>query len=413
MILSIEPTLSIQQLIDFYSIRTNYKYILNSEGPNQDIIDHAGHTVLTGLGSHSDARLGMSNFLDNFSDVLKSPDFSELEVYAKDIIIVQAGPGLYADIDAVKKHADKGAFIIACDAVLKVLLEYKIIPNIIVTCEREELTSSFFEDRDLSSFSNTLLVASVYTHPKILSLWPFRKAFMKARLVEMRWIPWTFESFFASIPCVSSLALILAKKLCAERVFLVGQDLAYHPYGRSHTNLFNERFNGYDTPDQDKISGTQWMVKGNHLNEVLTNSIWQQFSQDLTRLSQGIEVYTTSINGAAIDNIPFKSLRDVEIDYESSDVKIMSNLPKVDKQELNIKIDKALISLEKEFDLEDPHVLYLGYTLVCKELALREISNFRKGSTDDVREYIYEATKENSRQFLIHYLNKLKDLNNS
>lgn len=401
-------------LVRFFGERDHYKFIDNAKSDNPEVqkkIDLACEAVMHSFGSYEDSALGITNFLNNFPYILKSADHRELEAHVEDLICVSAGPSLDADLDALKKHADNGAFIICCDAVIKTLLKEGIIPKAVITTERYPLTLDFFKDVDLSPLKDTILVASPFSYTGILANWPHRIAFLMPVMAPIIWLPWSHPSSFQSIPAVSSVMAQFAKHLCPERIFLVGQDLAYHPTGSSHADLKNASFNGFEKPEDDPTSGTVYQAEGYHM-KVLTNSFWVEFSMDLGRILKDCKTYSTAVNGLKIPNVAFKSLRETEIRPSWSPIKRTSQVPAIDLMELRKKIEEAEKEFDEGFDPVKPHASQIIFTLLVREYAINQSLVFKNPDWKaDAREQ-YQSVIKQAENFARFFLSQLKQYTN-
>ncbi|MBD5497000.1 MAG: DUF115 domain-containing protein [Lachnospiraceae bacterium] len=204
-------------------------------------------------------------------------DSSSLE---KDFIVVAAGPSLDDNMEFLRENQGKKT-IIAVGTVFKKLLNHNIIPDMVAILDAQERTYEQIEGFEEQKIP-MLLGMTAY--------WKFAAAYKGEKyLIPLRGmesldnITEKYDDVWAGGGTVTSLAIEAAIRFKAEKVFLVGVDLAY-PGGMSHAAETMDRggksqegllpvegqngttvyttvvFNSYRREIEAKIAETPWIL---------------------------------------------------------------------------------------------------------------------------------------------------------
>ncbi len=150
----------------------------------------------------------------------------------KPAIIVGAGPSLAESLDLLKQHQNN-AIIIACDTALPILYHHKISPDFVVTVDPQEKNSLYLR---YTPDKNHFLIADPSVHDstfenyeKIILMdcvFPLYKPFEHF---------WGACGLLASGGSVSTSAFDFARKIQADPIIMVGQDLSF-TQNKTHSN---------------------------------------------------------------------------------------------------------------------------------------------------------------------------------
>ncbi|HAR62811.1 MAG TPA: hypothetical protein DCS13_05040 [Candidatus Margulisbacteria bacterium] len=160
-------------------------------------------------------------------------------------VCVAAGPSLNNYLPDLKRIREKAVFIVA-DTAFKVLIEYGIVPDIVTATDPPPTKYKYFEENPHLT-KDILLVTSSNTYSGLLDCWqgPIRFVVAGDGLYDFVFEKLAFPdaATFNDINTVAMLTLMLADKLGADPVILVGQDLSLastdHAGGSSVTNTID------------------------------------------------------------------------------------------------------------------------------------------------------------------------------
>ncbi|WP_029232825.1 motility associated factor glycosyltransferase family protein [Butyrivibrio sp. VCB2006] len=203
-----------------------------------DAIESANSTLAAAIGEKNATTANFlknveRNFYSNYENTPPLIDAIDKSVLPHEWIVVGAGPSLDYNIDYIKSKKGSSTIIAATTAV-KRLLKEDIVPDLTIAIDMQERTYSHLEGVDTSLL--TLIISDCAN-------WKFKK-FHKGNVYM---IP-TNGNYFSSltyktgnIKCreirgtVTAVAAEVAAFLGAEKIDLVGLDLAY-PGGQTHAS---------------------------------------------------------------------------------------------------------------------------------------------------------------------------------
>ena len=159
------------------------------------------------------------------------------------VIIIAAGPSLDKNIELIKKTKGK-ACIIACDTALKPLLKRNIVPDFFVVIDPGKAKELFDDERikDIPMISGINIPDYVMQMHKGRKFFYYDTVFIAGLLKEVFGEELVKHpmSQLATGGSVATTAFSAARKMGAETIILVGQDLAYSG-GRAHVSgAFND-----------------------------------------------------------------------------------------------------------------------------------------------------------------------------
>ncbi|SCY05335.1 HAD-superfamily phosphatase, subfamily IIIC/FkbH-like domain-containing protein [Lachnospiraceae bacterium XBB2008] len=211
----------------------------------------------------------------------------DYQLHSRDFAVISAGPSLDDSIEFIRDNAGN-LNIIAVNTVLKRLFSEKIIPDIVVVLDPLSLLSSHL-DGVIEYTDNIPLVAPATASRTFIEA--YRGAVYEApALEEDKGALWNYGG------TVSSLGLDVAYFLGAERIYLIGNDLAYS--GRV-------RFaKGIGVHDRSENMDQQIEAKASDGGKVLTNELYNAYRGMLEyqiALHPDVKVVNMALHGAYIE----------------------------------------------------------------------------------------------------------------
>lgn len=271
------------------------------------------HAITLQKTATSDSKLWLEKTLINFPKLIGAPDVSSQVGVFKDlpIVLVSAGPSLDHSFDFLRSIR-KYAVIVAVNTAYGPLVKNGIKPHITVAADPRESTYMGYEGADTS---NVYLIAPYLVNEKVVKdfegrtfTWSNDNFLVDYARGVLGWGPATpvVEQGTVSASIFSLATIWGASKLC-----LVGQDLAIPPGGQTHSS---DSFYIHKQLALNELNKYR-KIAGNTLSEVYCDeklSIYLQVFSALANKHQNLEVINTSMLGAKIPNIPFKSFSEAE-----------------------------------------------------------------------------------------------------
>ncbi|WP_410689966.1 motility associated factor glycosyltransferase family protein [Campylobacter lari] len=353
--------------------------------------------LITELGNDpKDSLQGITQLLHNLPYQLANPSLKDLLRQRKgkieNAIIVSTGPSLMKQLPLLKEYANK-ASIICADSAYPILAKHNIKPDYVLSLERIEKTSEFFNN-DFKEFDKGilfLLVSMVF--PKTIE---YLKRNNRQFMLVHRPLPFAQSlnmndyGYLGTGMSVANMAYELAVKLGHKNIILIGQDLAYDENGKSHPkdyHYFKEDFEG------SRKQGLFITAYGGN-GKVETNKWWkvfkETFEKDIALMNPlGINTYNATEGGARIEGSIEKSFKELcenllkenKVLFEKlqtlSKKEIQDKKDEIDKK-LNRKIQKIsqILTNSKNFKEELKYILnYINYSKNIQNLNFEEILN--------------------------------------
>ena len=280
---------------------------------NQLLIRAFKQMVVSHGNDTKDALIGIEQHLYNFpfmlqnytlDSVLKSPKNSHA-------VIISTGPSLHKQLPLLKEYAPYMR-LICIDASLPILQAHGIIPDVVVSMERVELTSQFFKTLLPEVLEHTLFVVSSLTHPNTIQNLAHAKVALAMRpLAYMRYFEMPQFGYVGSGMSAANLGFQMAYLMKHKNIILIGQDLAYAKDGKSHAkgHIFSE--------EEIKQSPHDLFVTGYGGGDVVkTTFVWDMFrnffEKDIEFTNKhSIQTYNCTQGGARIHGAIEKDFKQV------------------------------------------------------------------------------------------------------
>ncbi|EAI4080549.1 motility associated factor glycosyltransferase family protein [Campylobacter jejuni] len=275
--------------------------------------------ALTHGTSPADAMEGIRNFVTNLPKMLTHAKFSTLlqkRTYkSKNAIIVATGPSLAKQLPLLKEYVGK-ASIFCADSSYPILAKHGIKPDYVLSLERGELTSEFFNN-DFKDFDkNILFILASLTHPNSIK---YLEKNHKNYLLFSRTLPFALSiglhhfGYLSGGMSVAHTCYELAVLLGHKNIILIGQDLAYDKDGLSHTkDYINLDFHQDDFKrDQGKYQISAYGGEG----LVESSEVWVLFKQIFESYIHAgkdyVKTYNCTEGGARIEGSIEKPFKEV------------------------------------------------------------------------------------------------------
>ena len=235
----------------------------------------------------------------------------------KPVLVLGAGPSLQKQIQWLKSNHEK-FIIIAASAILNTLYTNNITPSIVTHLDGSIETVSHYEKVMQTDFlKNTIMLLGANTHEKI------RQIFSKEQIFCYEEGSNYFENFGSvSTPCVGSFSIIISLILNANKIYLLGLDLAFNQEtGETHANehLYNKKT---DMSKKNELQSTMghtnniFPVQGNFTDTVYTNPLLHASIQSLYRHIPNIKKKQQTLynlnDGAMINQTIPKHIADLD-----------------------------------------------------------------------------------------------------
>lgn len=202
------------------------------------------HITISFGNDIGDTLLGLRHHIQNLMRMVHSPKFSNLlqNKNTETAIIVSTGPSLIKQLPLLKKYAPY-VTIISVDASFPILVRNGIRPDIVVSMERDEVTSRFFKETTPEEQDGIIFVCASLQH---------RAVFESIRggevVIAMRpfGYNYTFDlndfGYVSAGMSAANMAHELSTLMQFKQCIFIGQDLAYGKDGMSHSkgHLFGE-----------------------------------------------------------------------------------------------------------------------------------------------------------------------------
>ncbi|ELH3499178.1 motility associated factor glycosyltransferase family protein [Campylobacter upsaliensis] len=265
-----------------------------------------------------DALQGIDQFIQHLPKMLTHPSIDSLmqkrQNKADTAIIVATGPSLNKQLPLLKKYA-KRASIFCLDASYAILAKENIKPDYVLSLERVEATSKFF-DNDFKEFDkDVLFILLTLTHSKTLNYIEknHREYMLAPRMLPLSQELKLKEFGFLNGWSVAHMAYSIAWALGHKNIILIGQDLAYAKDGTTHSKNYPR---GLDTAKREISTLEQTELKAyGGKGKVKSTKIWsifKDFYEQLIYLSRNsCKTYNATEGGARIEGAiekPFKEL---------------------------------------------------------------------------------------------------------
>ncbi|OEX73800.1 DUF115 domain-containing protein [Campylobacter jejuni] len=366
---------------DFY---VNF-FTKNIENLNAKLIQTIRFITLNKGNDPQDSLVGIKHTLNNLEYMLNHSVFQnflkERRAKVKNAIIVATGPSLAKQLPLLKEYVGK-ASIFCADSSYPILAKHGIKPDYVLSLERGELTSEFFNN-DFKDFDKDILfIITALTHENTIKyLEQNHRNYMLVHrpLYSAANLKLDDFGYLGVGASVANMAYELASALRHENIILIGQDLAYDDKGSSHTKDYvniNLHKDDYQR-DKDKFNTTAYGGKGTVQSSLVWNLFRQFFEKDIffTKEKLDITTYNCTEGGARIEGSIEKPFKEACENLLKEDLIKPFELPKnLDKTTIDDLFRKTKQRLHK-------------YTIESK--------NFITQCQKELQKLKYELEKEN------------------
>ena len=254
-------------------------------------------------------------------------------------IIVSTGPSLDKQLNTLKKFAPYVS-IISVDASYPILARHDIKPDYVMSIERIEPTSSFFEKKHPNIDDNIHFIVASVTHKQTIKNILPRKLVLTMRPQQEEYMFGLKRYGYLGVGhSCANMAYQLAYVLGHKNIVFIGQDLAFGKDGASHAK--GHAFAQADENIFVKAYGGEGEVKTTYVWTLFKN----QFENDIAQSSlENIKSYNCTEGGARIEGTierPF-----LEVMHELCKGKEIKKLPNI-KKDSETTVNKNLLKAYK------------------------------------------------------------------
>ena len=307
------------------------------------------HAVYAAGNDSIDALIGIQHQVANVKKMIHTPSILEFIKKAKNsevAVIVATGPSLSKQLPLLK-DIQEHVTIFSADSSFPILYNAGIKPDVVLSLERVAATAKFFAEVPQDGHKDVIFAITSIAHPDIFkeikdgTLHVSQRPFGYTRFFELH------EYGYAGIGMsVANLAYEYTFHSKFKTIILIGQDLAYAPDGRSHSDGHI-----YGINDKDEKHGTIEVPAYGGEGSVKTNRIWllfkNAFETDIYNTKkEGIETINATEGGAHIDGaleMPFTEVIEKYVDktFIKEQIKLEGPIPLMMEDNLK-KIDEKI-----------------------------------------------------------------------
>nr|WP_318529429.1 motility associated factor glycosyltransferase family protein [Campylobacter sp. IFREMER_LSEM_CL1097] len=343
---------------------------------NIKIQEYIKQVVLSNGNSSQDALQGIENFVYNLPDIISNYSFKELllkrKKQAKNAIIVSTGPSLIKQLPLLKQYANY-ASIFCADSAYPILAKHNIKPDYVLSLERTEKTSEFFNN-NFGDFDKDIVFVLKHLVHKNTFIYLIKKQLKIINIMDFSPIAHSLKlTHFGHMgmgSSVATMAYFLALNLDFKNIIFIGQDLAYADDGASHPEEYYYSAN-YESNifKQEKIIA----YGGNSL--VKTHETWILFKTQIeeavfnAKKFLNITTFNCTEGGARINHTIEKPFKQVCKELLTKELK----KPFAKLEKLNENKQKELM-LKAFYKIHQ--VLKLCHTLIKECIHLSNKLNF-------------------------------------
>ncbi len=276
---------------------------------SQSVLDGAKQAFLA-MGCAADSMYRWERLIQNLDNIDNSwkilPFFKKFENVP--VVVVGGGPSVKEFLNAYHKYNLKDkCLIIACDAVLRLLLENKIRPHIVTRCERK--FTHILRGVEKKDTKGIYFAAYPWVYPGYFDL--FDDCLMVFRDNGVcTWSGYKPGSVNGGVSAANA-ALEIAFLFGARKIVLTGVDLCFID-DKSHIDGTEVEFD----INKSKELGKWTKIINNKGEEVTTIPVWFRCLNEYRaalRKHKGHTVYNTSLNGAKITGTQATEWKDLKI----------------------------------------------------------------------------------------------------
>ncbi|GHV08445.1 hypothetical protein AGMMS50229_16880 [Campylobacterota bacterium] len=199
------------------------------ERVNKTMVDSIIQTVLSHGNDLQDSLDGIDNFLENSSEMIENIPFIEFRdnKNSEAAVVIATGPSLTKQLPLLKEISEF-VTIIAVDASLPILEKWDIVPDVVTTLERVELSALFYT-KTSSEFHKKVgcFALSALAHPKTIEAISGNKSLIMRPFGYMKVFELNRFGYAGIGMSAANLAFEIAFLMGYTKTILIGQDLAY------------------------------------------------------------------------------------------------------------------------------------------------------------------------------------------
>lgn len=347
------------------------------------------HCVMSVGNDSKDSIVGIAHHIASLPDMLRSPSLITLikELQLKraqvnqkhkkagsSVVIVATGPSLNKQLALLKQYQDY-LTIFCLDASFPILAREGIVPDIVFSLERVDLTAQFYEKTPKRKHKNVIFAITSIVHKRL-------KDALKGDLVQFSMRPFGYTAYFGfkeyGYIGVGLSAANMAYEMLVysrfSRCILIGQDLSFAKDGSSHAKnaVYGER---EIQPSQDSQKVLLPAYGGDGFVE--STPIWKMFLEfyetDIAQTPYQIEVINATEGGARIEGTKEMSFKEALLSIDTSSKKQPLCLSAPSPQEIESNLQRAYkktqefidFAIEKKAKIEE---VFLEVAHLCDEL---------------------------------------------
>lgn len=306
----------------------------------------AVHTIHTA----ADGKLHIQAAFINSSDTIRNATFlKELSRFTagKTAIVLAGGPSLDLFIDWVKENKNN-ALLIAVSRVTEKLYKNGITPDIVVTCDPQNL--SLVIGKGLFLNYTPLLAITSAAAPDIVGQWPGKLTTVGTKLPYLSKINCS-DNISPCQPTVTNIGAKIAAEMGVAQIVLLGADFCFSEEGDTHASdlgVIGEPL----TVKSDIIEVTTYEGHIAPTDQELLEAKNYLEIQAKEYVEKGIKLINPAPNAAYIKNIEFRTTEDIRIQPLTCSIiaEIEKAYPKVDKANYLNELYSELIELNGKID---------------------------------------------------------------
>lgn len=376
------------------------------------------HCVMSVGNDSKDSIVGIAHHIASLPEMLHSPSLitliKEIQLKRSQIntnnggkkagstaVIVATGPSLSKQLPLLKRYQDY-VTIFCIDASFPILAREGIVPDIVFSLERVDLTAQFYEKTPKSKHKNVIFAITSIVHKRL-------KDALNGDLVQMSMRPFGYTAYFGfkeyGYIGVGLSAANMAYEMLVysrfSRCIIIGQDLSFGKDGSSHAQnaVYGEREIKPLEEDSQKVFLPAYGGEG----FVESTPIWKMFLEfyetDIAQTPYKIEVINATEGGARIEGTKEMSFEEALLPIDTSQKKQPLHLSPPDSQTIQENLQKAHqktqefidFGIEKKAKIEE---VFLEVAHLCDELEeankSKDLENIDFNRVEDALNHIQE-----------------------
>lgn len=330
----------------------------------------------------NDSLVGIDHFVKNLPEMLTLPPFHQLlkKRECDTAVIVSTGPSLTKQLPILKEIAPH-VTIISVDASMPVLEKHGIIPDIVTSLERIELTATFFERTSPEFHKDIVFIHSAVQHRRVIEASHGQKTIVMRPFGYMMQFEKIREFGYAGIGMsAANVAYEVAFLMGHKQAVFIGQDLAYGEDGTTHAkdHTFGADDKAFRKNAESNENNILHVTKYGGEGTIKTNVIWMMFLNyfvnNIAETSGKMAAVNATEGGARIEGtleMPFRTVADTLVDRTNvkKGIRLSPNPPEKIKADLAYAEETldGMIAYGEE-KKKEVEALFLEVVAVCDEL---------------------------------------------